>query len=63
MFHQRMQQYSCDQCERMIPRSEPVQITTDELGEICHFCQPSDSADCKAAYEQELVADLAGAYS
>jgi hypothetical protein len=47
----------------MIPRSEPVQITTDELGELRHFCQPTDRRDCKVVYEVELVADLAGAYN
>jgi hypothetical protein len=63
MFHQQLQQYSCDRCERMIPKSEPVQIAPDELGEVRHFCQTGDRDDCRLAYQRELVADLAGAYS
>jgi len=63
MFHQQLQQYSCDHCERMIPKSEPVQIARDELGEVRHFCRSGDRDDCWLAYQRELVADLAGAYS
>jgi hypothetical protein len=61
MFHQRLQQYSCDQCERLIPRSEPVLLHDFGDGSR-HFCEPEHGGDCRREYEQELVADLAGAY-
>lgn len=62
MYHERLQQYSCDYCERMIPRSEPFTVVTDDLGDIKHFCRPTDHSDCQKAYEIELVADLGGMY-
>ena len=57
-----MQQYSCDYCERMVPKSEPVVIFTDSFGETRHFCRPTEHSDCLRAYEIELVADIGGAY-
>ena len=62
MYHERIGMYSCDFCERMIPRSEPVQVVTRPHEPILHFCKPSERGDCKKAEELQYVADLGGMY-
>jgi len=58
----RLQQFSCDHCERMIPRSEPVQIVSRPGEPIMHFCKPTEHSDCKRAEELQYIADLGGMY-
>lgn len=54
MFHERLQQYECDYCHRLIERSEPVRFDDGKV-----FCfRRNGTSRCHEEYEREQVANL-----
>ena len=52
MFQDRMQQFECDKCHSIIPKSKPVRFARVE-GKDCHFC----SSECYVEYRDAAEED------